>query len=262
MRGFKHLEVTDSHYEQIKVIQLNNKNVIQEHYLGSRKKLYSNNTLIATLSLTDSLYLGGLSNPQFISFLGMFNKQLYARFNSNVELYDISISFSGCARGKNIESWDNMNVGDYFYNIDLKSAYWQMANKLGYISKVMFDRYIHLDSYKQAKRLCISFLARENNMYYLNNSDNYTIGCDTSVLKGVYQNIRNELYNCIESSIQGIENWIEYNIDGVYVSKNELNIVKDKLKGMGLLYKITECRKLNELEYSYGCKIKRFKRKV
>ena len=261
MEKYKKLKVNDIQYQNLKDIQIENGSYIQEHYVGSAKKLYSKNTLIATLSIDDSLSLGGISNQQFTSFLGMFNKNLYNQFIVKPELYNLNIEFEGSARGKNIEAWDRLPIDSYFYNIDLKSAYWQIAYKLGYITKAIFEKYIDNDSYKQAKRLCISFLARPNNMYYMNDNGNYVLECETSVLKGVYDNIRHELYNSIGKAIKGSKNWLEYNIDGVYVSKDELNMVRQEFKNIGLLYKITECKKISDTDFQYGYKLRKFKNK-
>lgn len=261
MKGYQKLKVDNIQYQNIKDIQLENGSYIQEHYVGTAKKLYSKNTLIATLSVDNSLSLGGISNQQFTSFLGMFNKNLYNQFIVKPELYNLNIEFKGSARGKNIQEWDKLPIDSYFYNIDLKSAYWQIAYKLGYITKTIFEKYISNDSFKQAKRLCISFLARPNNMYYMNDNGNYVLECDTLVLKGVYDNIRHELYNSINKALKMSKNWLEYNIDGVYISKDELNIVRQEFKKIGLLYKITECKKISDTDFQYGFKLRKFKNK-
>ena len=89
----------------------------------------------------------------------------------------------------------------------------------------------------------------------------YEIHCDNSVLQKVYDNIRNELYNCVQKSIFNVSDWLEYNIDGVTVMSDNLDAVCEEFKGMGLAFKITECRKVSETEYTYGSKLRVFTNK-
>jgi hypothetical protein len=259
MYSFKKSEVTENQYNKLKNIQLDNNSIIKEQRIGSRKKLYSKSFMIATYSNNKNLPIGKLTTSKFYSFIGIFNKNLYNQFYLNESLYELDIKYKGVARAKNTEFWDSMHIGTYFYNIDLSSAYWQLAFKLGYISENLFQKYIDNDTYKEAKRYCITFLARTNQMTYINNESNFEIVCDTNLLKKVYQNIRFELYNCIQQSLVGIDDWIEYNIDGVNIMSYDLNKVRTIFRNNGLKYKITECRKISETEYSHGSKIKRFK---
>jgi hypothetical protein len=261
MNNFKKVAVSIEQYEKIKAIQEKNGNDIQEHFIGSRRNLYVKNTLIASLSVDYSLFLGNITNSQFNSFLGRFNKHLYNQFLTKPELYNLNIDFKGVSRNKNIDLWDKLPINTYFYNLDLKSAYWQIAYRLGYISENIFNAYMSLDDYKQVKRLCISFLGRSNNMFYQVKNDKFLIECDTRVFKKVYNNIRNELYNCIKKVIVSPCNYLEYNIDGIYVIKEDVDLIRSEFKKMNLKYKITECRKINETDFLYGHKLRKFKNK-
>lgn len=258
MGKFNKLECSISEYDQIQKVQMMNNSVLQEQYHGSRRKLFANDRIIATMSLSADLKLGGIDKSRFNSFLGLFNKQLYKQFENNPSLLELNIDFDGLSRGKNNQAWDAMPDGDIFYNVDLKSAYWQIAHKLGYLNTKMYSAYINDDDFKMAKRLCISFLARRNFMlYYLPDGSTYKIDCDTTALKQVYQNIRNDLYATIQSNLeQGIE-WLEYNIDGI-TTRTDLEKVCNHFDKAGLLYKVTACTKLNGSEYLYGEKPRNF----
>jgi hypothetical protein len=260
MQKYNKYEVKDTEYKDLLGVQINNGSLVKEHSLGNRKKLYSNQKLIATMSNSSNLELGGISKQQFTSFLGNFNRHLYSQFLLNVKLFDIDIKFKGQARDKNHVFWDSMKEGVFFYNVDLSSAYWQMAHRLGYISKELFDMYKDDDSYKPAKRYCISFLARENKSVYIINNQVFEIKCDMSFLKKVYDNIRHELYGCIRDSLVGITDWIEYNIDGVSVMAYDLDLVKSRFKDAGLFFKVTQCRKMSSTEYKHGSKLRKFKK--
>ena len=147
-------------YENIKKTQLENKSNVQEHFVGSRQKLYSNGVMIATLSMTSNLDIGDITKQQFNSFLGGFSKQLYKQLKEDKNLANLHIDFNHSSRAKNYYNWDKLKAGDFFYNIDLNSAYWQVAHKLNYLSDKMYENYIELDEYKQVKRLCISFFSQ------------------------------------------------------------------------------------------------------
>lgn len=258
MNNYKKKSVKVDEYAELKNIQLKNNAPIREQSIGSRKILYSHDKMLISTSKNNNLSLGELSDKMFYSFLGGFSKHLYRQFKLNEDLFNIDIKFKGISRSKNIEFWNTLENGKIFYNIDLSSAYWQMANKLGYISDKYFEEYQESDTYKQAKRYCISFLARQNYMTYKNGETEYVIECDTNVLKKVYENIRNYLYLCIQNSMVGISNYIEYNIDGVSVLAKDVDIVKHNLLQMGLKFKITQCRKLSDKEYIYNYKKRRF----
>ena len=259
MRQYAKLECDNEEYSMIQNVQRFNKTKTKEQFIGSRKKLFSNNEIIATTSAYNGLSLGDISKNQFYSFLGAFNKQLYNQFKKNNDLYSLDIDFKGASRDKNYTFWNEINEGDFFYNLDLKSAYWQVAHKLGYFNEKMFNRYFVLDEYKMAKRLCISFLARRNRMIYYIDGDKKQIDCNTDVFLTVYKNIRHYLYNSMFSCIHPKMDWIEYNIDGITITSKDLDYVKDYFNNLGLKYKITECRKVNAKQYLYGQKIRTFK---
>jgi hypothetical protein len=258
MNKYKKNNVKSDEYNELLGIQIKNNAPIREQCIGSRKILYSHNKMLISTIKSSSLPLGELPEKMFYSFLGGFSKHLYKQFSKNDALFNLDIQFKGISKAKNYEFWDTLEDGKTFYNIDLSSAYWQMANKLGYISDKYFEDYQDSDTYKQAKRYCISFLARKNYMTYNSNGLEYKIECDTNVLKKVYENIRNYLYLSIEKSMDGISNYIEYNIDGVSVLAKDVDIVKVNMLSMGLKFKLTQCRKISATEYIYNFKQRKF----
>jgi hypothetical protein len=258
MNKYNKKSVKSDDYTELLSIQIKNKAPLKQQTIGSRKILYSHNRMLISTIRSQNLPLGDLPEKMFYSFLGGFSKHLYRQFKINESLYDLKIDFKGISKRKNYEFWDSMEVGKHFYNLDLSSAYWQMANKLGYINDKLFEEYQEADSYKQAKRYCISFLGRDNSMEYFNEGESYKIKCDTDLFKNVYKNIRNNLYLCIQKSMEGISNYVEYNIDGVSVLAKDVDIVKANMLAMGLKFKLTKCRKLSEKEYLYDCKVRKF----
>lgn len=261
MRTYKKLEVSEEYYNEIKDTQFKNGSIVREHTMGSRTKMFSDNMFIATKCESAALEKGDLTDAQFFSFIGLFNKQLYKQFQINPNLFFLEVEFQGLSRQKNYDAWDKLEVGDFFYNIDLNSAYWQVAHKLGYVNDNMFEKYLNVDAYKQVKRYVISFLARKNKMKYYYNGDTYNIECDSEFLKNIYTNIRFCLYNYITQCIVGIENWIEYNIDGVVVTNKEVDSVLEYFRANDLKFKMTECRKMSDTEYLYKNRLRIFKHK-
>lgn len=259
MQKYNSLELQPEQYDAIRVNQSKNGTSFNEHRYGSRRNLFVKNRLIASTSLTSSIDLGELSNAHFVSFLGAFNRNLYLQINQDQELLNLKIDFKDPSRDKNLKLWNSLPNGTFFYNMDLSSAYWQIAHRLGYIPTKFYEKYQHLEEYKQAKRYCISFLARTNKMEY---SDRPSISCDISPLQRIYDNIRNELYRCIKYARKGAENWIEYNIDGVSVLAKDIPTVKTNLKDLSLDFKINECLKVSDTEYSYKGKLRKFTRNM
>lgn len=256
MNNYTQAGVNREHYEACKQIQQNNQAEFAEQIFGSRRSLYLAGKMIATTAVEQNLDLGKLSNSQFISFLGRFNRQLYKQFETYPDLFAQKIIHKGVSRDKNLDLWDQLPIGSYFYNIDLSSAYWQVAFRLGYIKPEMFIRYLNDDNYKQAKRYCISFLARQNKMVY---ADKREIKCDTGFLVRVYDNIRQELYKIIETASNRAKTYLEFNIDGISVTADQVKIIKDYFKSEDLLFKTTQCRVMPGDQYLYGSRVRKFR---
>lgn len=252
MARIKKQEVSLKSYLLIKQNYINSGRIINEQILGSRTNLFDEtNKLIVSHVRDASIDLGKLSKAKFFSFIGLFHKNLYKNLLDTPDLMSLEITFSGMSRKKNKIEFEKMPIGTFFYNLDLNSAYWQIAYKLGYIDFDMFTKYQNDDEFKVAKRLCISFLSRKNRKNYYVNGAEHTIICDTGVLKQVYTNIRNTLYNIFTECSVEVE-YIAYNIDSIYIKKSDLPAVKKIFDEMGLQYKLVLCQKTAQREYVYG----------
>ena len=252
-------DIDQDEYSKRVAVQFENGNGFAVHQKGSRKELFVHNRLVATHSPNGFLDLGDLSTQRFASFLGHFQKHLNRKLISNPELMTFKVNFNGVARHRNSKVWGTIPIGSHFYNIDLNSAYWQMAHRLGYIDTEFYHQYLELPEYKSAKRFCISFLARSNKKtYYKPDGTFYEIHCDTTPLQMVYSNIRKELYRVINGAITGIEDYLEYNVDGVVVLPKDAMAVRNYFKEQGLEYKNIFCVKISDRQYSHGKKTKNF----
>jgi len=248
----KKTEVSSRDYALIKENYLLSGKFLNEQIVGSRKKLYNqNNQLVASYVRSNSIDLGKISKEHFFSFLGLFNKNLYKNFIINQKLLSLEIEFKGVSRNKNRNNFDKIEIGGFFYNLDLNSAYWQIVYKLGYIDYELFEKYKYADEYKVAKRLCISFLARNNYKNYYINGKEFTIKCETSALKQVYVNIRNTLYSIFNECAHELD-YIAFNIDSIYFMKKDLPKAKKFFEQLGLEYKLVLCQKIGKREFTYG----------
>lgn len=241
---------------------ISNETPFSERTIGARNSLFVSGKIRAILQPNSILHLGSLEKGKFVSFLGNFSKNLYEAVIENPELCFMQIDFNGRARAKNEAVWKTIKDGDCFYNVDLKSAYWQIAHQLGYIKKDFFERY-NTDEYKQAKRFCISFLARRVHCTYFDGGKSFRlIHCDTTVLKNIYGNIRKKLYICIAKAIESCNNeFIDYNIDAITIKKEQLSNVVKAFTDMGLDIKVTRCLKANNSQYYYGKEARNFTNK-
>ena len=252
MPRIKKTEVSLRDYILIKENYLNANRIINEQIFGNRKNLFDeNNKLIVSNVKDNSIDLGKLTKQKFFSFIGLFNKNLYKNLNQKSNLLEQRINYSGMSRRKNRANFDKLEIGCFFYNLDLNSAYWQIVYKLGYIDYEFYKKYQYDEDYKVVKRLCISFLARQNRKNYYIDGDEFTIVCDTNALKQVYSNIRNTLYSIFSECSETCE-YIAYNIDSIYINSKDLKPVKKIFDEMELEYKLVLCQKTGEREYVYG----------
>lgn len=261
MQNYKRREVSNARYEEIKKIHRRNNNEYQEHIFGSRRKLYVHNHLSAVKEIKDNLDIGDLSEKKFTAFIALFQRNLYNAFKKNQNLYSLNIEFKGKTRVKNTELWDKTPKGTIFYNIDLSSAYWQFAFRLGYISENIYLKYMDLPEYKEAKIFCVSFLLRKNIMKYVKpDGSERIIVCDNSVLERVYRNILNSMYSEIFNCTSLCFDVLEKNLNGISVLKSDYEKVKTYLKSRGLVFKVKMLIKTSDTEYlSYG-KIRKFRK--
>jgi len=252
--------VTPERYSELMELQIKNGVPFAEHYKGSRKTLWVHNQPFVTiLDGGNYLELGEISNAQFKSFLGGFKKSLYSNLLKNPDLITKKIEYTGTSRGKNKEAFNDIQVDGYFWNLDLSSAYWQMGYRLGYISKSFYSKYIDKDTHKVAKRLCFSFLARENMKRYRINNEDYDIFCENSLDQQVYDNVRNELYNIIAGALEIVgDNYIDYNIDAIsFPNKFRKEVVK-YFEEQNLVFKLIPAIKHSETQYELKGKIRTF----
>lgn len=238
-------------YQQILELQKLNNNPFTEHIRGSRKTLIVfGREVVSTVAGGNSLDLGNLSEKQFASFLGTFKKSLYNQFKKNSELINLEVDYSGSSRSKNKLKFNELPINSIYFNIDISSAYWQMAFRLGYISKKYYEKYLHLDDYKSIKRLCFSFLSRTNYRQYCVNDNVYSISCNNDIEKKVYSNIRKELYKLISGAVNlcGLE-FIDYNIDAISVPAEKRREVLNYFAKENIHIKIFPVEKVTNNQY-------------
>lgn len=249
-------KISENEYNRRAIYLMNRGENYSEQIKGGRKTFFMDNKMYFYTVDDQNINIGKyLTDNQFFSFLGRFSKQLYNRFIKNPKLYDIDISYPGSPISKNVLSWTRIEELEGFYSIDLKSAYWQIANKLGYLNDKMFKKYMLDNDYKQAKRLCISFLGRENKKKY---GKNIIIKCETDILYKIYQNIRYELHGIIHEASCLVKDYVYFNVDGIYVQKKDKETIENFFKSKGLEFETELCVKYSKIEYIHKGKMRKF----
>jgi hypothetical protein len=253
-------DVSEIRYEELIQLQIKNGVGYSEHVKGSRKTLYVFGKPVCSVLVGGSyLDIGSLSDAQFNSFIGVFKKTLYNTLIKNPDLMTNEIKFSGTARGKNKQLFNSLPVDSYYWNIDLSSAYWQMGYRLGYISDKFYNKYITKDEYKVVKRLCFSFLARTNYRRCFVDGKETIFWCDNTVDKRVYDNVRNELYKIILGALDiAGDQYIDYNIDGISVTKYAHHKIINYFKENNLEFKMNPVFKVSENQYTLKDKTRKF----
>lgn len=253
-------EVSNDKYNQIVELQKTNGINYSEHYKGSKKVLMVDNRIVCATYFGSMLDLGNLQKSQFVSFIASFKRGIYKQFDTNRSLITHKVYFLGASKQSNKKAFASLDPGKKFWNLDLSSAYWQIGFRLGYISKSFYSKYILNDDFKHAKRLCFSFLARQNVKKYIHNGHEYTIECDNSIERAIYDNVRNELYLIIDRAreIAG-ESCLQHNIDGISVCCPEKkDLIEKYFLSEGLSFKVNDCIKIDNKQYLFKSKIKRF----
>lgn len=280
MKKLSKYELDSISYDKVIHNQINNKNDVLEVIVSGRKKLYKTfnpkvildnkgkeKTVCKSLLCVNKINndsIGNITIKSFMLFLAEFKINLNKNLIKNNKLWNLHIDYENSKQKTNIHKWNDLEIGSYFYCIDFKSAYWQMAYKLGYIDERIYNQYINLDDYKSAKRLCFSFLSRSvkgifHNKKFNDTGKNLVIDCDNSFYRNIYGNVRNLLNNLLLDMVNLTDgNYLYYNTDGIYITKEYIDIIKNYLKNEKILYKMTLCKKINEKQYFLGNKLKQF----
>jgi len=260
MRLRKALEIAPEKYEATKQILIEEGLKISEHFHGSKRVLYSQSKPVGFLEVDHYLNISEeLSNKEFSSFLAAFTLSLHNELRKNRDLWTVRIPFpTKSTSDKNQKAFDSVPEVSKFYQIDISSAYWQMAYKIGYISKGMFNKYMFDDKYKEAKRYCISFLGRENFVQYHDGRLIDIVHCDQTLQRQIYENIRNMMYKVIQYAADQNPDWIMYHADSISVMQKDLENVKNIFDELSLHYKVNEVIKVDQVEYCINGKFKKF----
>lgn len=205
----------------------------------------------------------GLTTREFVAFISGFKRSLNHQLKKHPELLDLKIPYTQSVAKKFHNIYDALIEGDRFYNIDLSSAYWQVAHRLGYISTKVFNKYMLLDNYKHAKRLCISFLGRRRDKIIYEVKDGVYIERKEVLSQRdeqIFMNIRHELYSIINGIVEQLGSGVlEYNTDALSVLPHKRKEVEDYFSSLGLIFTVNHCIKKDNIQYLRNSKLRNFK---
>lgn len=231
---------------------------------GVRKIIVAGKEIRKIINGKGTIDTGVLQTKQFFAWLRVFNKKIDDKIYSTPHLQSLSIKFKGVNRWENNDMWHQI-VGKRFYIIDIQHAYWQMLYRVGYIDKEYYEKYADDDQYKEAKRLCAAFLARETKAFYQKNygpaKKPWTIECSYPGRQQAFKNIRHELYNILQqASLKFPLGIFKVAVDGAYVTPEYIKQVKEYFLSIGVKTKITDCFKISDNNYIVNGKIKPWKK--
>jgi hypothetical protein len=201
----------------------------------------------------------GVHPKDFRVFLRMVKRSIFRSWMNDNCRKDLVDSIQ-TKKHRNRDNWDKLTTGDTFYLIDMVSCYWQMAYKLGYIDKELFDRFMYNDEYKQAKRLCFTLLKKNVIVGEQFKGDvvinNYI--CDSSLINDIFFNVRN-ISSVYISELVGLINkdYLFFNVDGIAVTQNRYQEVSKFFKDNDIKVSVNICSKTVNNNYVVNDKSKR-----
>ena len=156
--------------------------------------------------------------------------------------------------GRDQKVFKEIENGAVFYSVDINHAYFQVLRNLGYITDAFYDTYKDQDEYKKAFHFSCSWLVTRAKIYQ------YKMGVligmidkkkDEKQLKIIYDNVRYTLQNLLGELYERLDNGaVAYLTDEIFIKKEALPFVKQYFKEAGYEFKITICRKMDNMQFN------------
>ena len=186
---------------------------------------------------------------------------LFASVKKSVNGYLVKNNFSFKKINKKYNSsfrnsllFKSLPNGTKFIYVDVKHCYWRIAFLMGYISPYFYEKIVGSPDMKLWRNMALScIIAPRKVEYYRGGESIGVISEDTTLYQQVYENIRFYAWNifgrlCFEKI--GKENCIGYFTDGIMVFPEDLAKVKTALARNRLQYRIIECEKISDNEFT------------
>lgn len=169
-------------------------------------------------------------------------------------------------RYRNQDLWKSLPPDTRFHALDLNNCWFQMAYRLGYISKSMYHTWRNQKEYKNVLRRFMPMLSSTKAFYKYKGKKIVKKGMDPFSLscKALFDNIRSEASKHIEAIIEivGHQNVIYANTDEIAVIVGEngtlRKVVAEYFIENRLEYKVALCRKIDNSAYQHGSKTKKW----
>jgi hypothetical protein len=251
-------KLTDQEFRKTVERFIRKNRTFTEKHIGSTKTISLNKKTICKSSSVILQSKEGFDPKAFRIFLSLFNKNLFKNLRQVIDFNNLNVRhLSNRTVTFNHDYWETHLIGEFVYEFDIKSAYWQTAKILGYIDEKMFQKYYNDPSAKMYKRLCFSFLARHKKIVHYNKGVPHEIVCDNTILKQVYDNVRITLNNNIYLSVCQLDNFFKFNVDAIYVDLKNAHKVNKALKELGYDFHFRVWVKSSETEISNKNQIKK-----
>jgi len=196
-----------------------------------------------------------------LSFITLISKSVNNYIKANeLDITEIKKTYTTTTKF-NKDIFENINIGEYFYSLDINNAWWQSAYKQGIISKNIYETYLYKPEFKQLKQMSFGLIKGESQKTYYRNGIMVNNIKETKELEQrVYNNIRYLVYNLIQSAKDILKtnnsNYIWVNVDNICILKNDVAIIREYFIQNNWEFKTVICKKITPDSYLAGNEIR------
>jgi hypothetical protein len=218
---------------------------------GKKKSVFINGKIEIHYRSVNKKISGYFNDPKNLNVIKIVHAQANSYIKANKLLIKEVKQKNGAVKLKK-GLFRSFPDGSYFYLMDIKHAYWRFAYLLGYIKYDTYKKYKDSPDFKLARNIALSTLAtKKKKKYYSQGKLINEITCLNSCSWMMYKNIRYSTYNtCGDIERLLGDKCVAYRVDGVMVTGDAIQIVKNFMKSRKLSYEIVECQKINDLQYT------------
>ena len=149
--------------------------------------------------------------------------------------------------------FNQINLKDEFFIVDLRHAYWRIAYLKGYISDKLYAA--HTSNKENGTKLWRNMalactIAHKKRIYYIDGEPILEVSEVCKPYETMYQNIRHTCYNAVGDVQRALQKQVfALRTDAVFVTAEGLEKAKKMLYNRGFLCVVIKCVKISETMY-------------
>lgn len=191
-----------------------------------------------------------ITSKQMVSLINVVSRSVndYLRFHR----YQIEVvEKQNGSTFTNHTQWENLQVGEVFYYVDISRCYWTIAWQKNYISNNIYKKYVNKYGYKTYLSMALGCLkAAEHRDYYVDGKFITSIEEWTEPRRTIYTNIRHTSWNHMGTLHKLIgDKCYGYRVDGIMVTRDAIPEVRDYLDSHNFNFTVKKCRKADQKHY-------------